>query len=80
MRQSRLQKKITITEEEKEFIIKNHKHLLLREIARQLNMGIGKLYQNVMILGLSKSHKPKEKAVVIQGYFDIDNFFQHYKY
>jgi asparagine synthetase A len=83
MNQSRKQKTLTVTEIEKDFIINNHKHLLIREIARQLSMGIGKCYQNMMLLGLVKTTKVQQMgtgAEVADGLFDSESFFSQYKY
>lgn len=79
MNTSRIQRKITVTEIEKEFILKNHNRLEIREMARQLNIGKGKVYQNFVLLGLSKSRNEKVE-VYDADIFDVDLFAKIYKY
>jgi hypothetical protein len=80
MNQSRKQKTITITEFEKDFIIKNYKRLKIREIARQLEMGFGKCYQHMILLGLNKPRSSVNEIPIPADTFDVDLFSKYYKY
>lgn len=80
MQVRRRQKNITLTNEEKEFVLSNIGEMNLRQISKKLEINYNKLHNNARLLGLVKDLKPKVVQFDDNGYFNIDKFAKYYNF
>lgn len=74
----RIQKNITLNEEQVEFVKANHRKINNSEIAKMLGLGYTKVHRNMLLMGLVTSRKPTAKVVSMEGYFNIDEEARKY--
>lgn len=74
----RIQKNITLNEEQLKFVKDNHGKMNLGQIAKMLGLGYTKVHRNTLLLGMVKPRKQTAKVITIEGYFDIDEEAKRY--
>lgn len=70
----RIQKNITVNEEQKKFIKENHGKMCNRDIAKMLGLGYTKVHRNMLLMGMVKQKPTTAKIVTMKGYFDVDDY------
>jgi hypothetical protein len=73
-----LQKNLTITKEQAEYIRNNYSKMSISRLAKELGLTKNKTHHNMRVMGLVKGRK--SQAIKMNGYFDIDEFYKKYKY
>ena len=73
-----LQKNLTITKEQAEYIRNNHSKMSISKLAKQLGLTKNKTHHNMRVMGLVKERH--SQVIKMEGYFDIDEFHKKYKY
>ncbi len=74
----RVQKNITISDEQKKFIENNHGKMNIGELSKMLGLTYNVTHKNLGLMGMVK--KRKARIVTMEGYFDLEEFAKKYKY
>ncbi len=75
---ARLQRNITLTAEQQEFIKSNHGKVNIGTLSKMLGLKYNKVHNNLQLMGLVESRKNTAKVVKMDGYFDVDHFQRTY--
>ena len=76
----RLQKNVTLTEEQQKFILDNYKEMTYSQIGEAIGVHMRKVISNMRVMGIKKSELIEPPSFERNGYFDVDRFSQHYNY
>lgn len=69
--------RVTLNEQEQQYLIENYKRKTLEQIARDLNISSRKLRKNKELL---IEDEPEEISFDNGGYFDVDKFQKYYAF
>ena len=78
--QKRWQKNLTITKQQADYIKANRANMSISELSKMLGLTTNKVHNNMRLIGLVTPRKNTAKVVAMDGYFDSEAFFEHYKY
>ena len=71
---------ITLTEEQRLFVIENNKKMKFKEMAVVLGVSYSKLIANVFLMGINKNPPKDDNFETKDGFFDVDKFGKFYNY
>jgi len=74
---NRLQKNVTVTPEQLEYIKLNFDKMGTSGISKMLGISYNKVRNNLSVIGMIPT--TKGRVVAMEGYFDSDEFFKHYE-
>ncbi len=75
-----IQRRLSITEEQKNYLLENRGKISMTQIAKDLNLTIGKLSHNARILNLTNKTNRLAPVIEMDGYFNVDAFGKYYHF
>ena len=78
LRKNRVQKNVTLTSDQENFIKENYGKMTVGKIAVLLGLTYGRTHKNMRVMGLVR--RQKAPVIKMSEYFDIDAFGKYYIY
>jgi len=76
----RKQRNVTLTEQQLSFVLESLGKKTIGQMAKEINVGYGKIYKNLRVMGKIIPEGEKEICFEKDGYFDVDKFGKLYNF
>lgn len=76
----RVQKNLTITAEQVDYIKANYGKMNISTLAKMLGLKYNKVYKNLVVMEKHKSKSYNGIVVDMKDFFDVDKFGKYYNY